>query len=1141
MVDERTVVADLKSYVDKLPNFRGSVEEHIENIKRMDLKVEYKNKVLFNGEFKKPFVIEGKTPRDAKLIFDAFNKANSSSPTTMFFITSNMNETVVWDNRDNTRPLMSRDIKTFYLSEKIEKDEDLSKTEVKESLQQHIEQVCDYIRDLYEGKLKATYRTIGESFIEGLNEHLNSAVELVYRYIDVKTLTTWWAEQGYLDLMTDNDKKRRMARFSLYALGNKIAFYYVLKRSFSLPELLPKYDPNNEESIGELKDEISKVFKDAQKLSGDYENVFKETYADQILFKSNDLVHSLTSLILFFKGYDFSGLSQDILGNIYDRLISPEERHKNGQYYTPIPVVDLMNSIVMERADDTFLDPACGSGTFLTRAFELKLRKGGLPDSKENKERILKEIFGVEIASYPARLATVALASKLVVSDPKLYPNVIEKDFLETNLADFVPKWRMLDSIKYDKAVNLSNADETNVVMENYVDVVSSNLPYIKAGKIESKEHRKDLVINNLKNNGFSPVKISKNADFHVYFWYFVLPLIKNGSKIAFLTSDTWLNVKYGHELKKFINKYFKLTMVIESSIERWFSDALVNTVITVLERDVNRENIDKNKVKFIRINDKLTNFITNLDDAIRVADSLKKGTYSSQMELIREVKQDDLFKGPPAKLGKKGKSFAELEEEANFASKLFPFLRGPAEFFQLIKSESMVPLKKILKIMRGFTTGANDFFYVTDVTKNYTDAQKKSFWGLLPGEIKNSRIVRSGDGSLHLIEKEYLRPFAKSPKDFTKRGRLILSVRTERKVLVINEEKKENIKKYALKYIEWGESNPHDSPYSLRPSLKHSKAWWKLRTIFIPEIALPDQLSWTYLYPKTDMLLDKKLYCGAMKKEYKGDFISVYSFLNSTLSFLYPDLYGRPLGGGSTGTAVYEYENIPVPNPKVLRPNYERLKELMSSLENRKINTVFNELGYQNEVFSIDKVKKDRLELDVLILKSLGFEKPKEFLMKWYPAVIKLLKERATKASSVPNSKAKKKISYQKMAKDIIKTIEIKQFPEDYVSDVAMKTRIPSSHEVSYGRDLSGNYVNFDGKKEYYANSHIAEFIYFCAKLKKTEVDIPTNIEQVLSNFKSDLGNWEEIINSEIDKLTSSQDAAEKLKKTTLRLTGYF
>ena len=47
MVDERTVVADLKSYVDKLPNFRGSVEEHIENIKRMDLKVEYKKQGSF--------------------------------------------------------------------------------------------------------------------------------------------------------------------------------------------------------------------------------------------------------------------------------------------------------------------------------------------------------------------------------------------------------------------------------------------------------------------------------------------------------------------------------------------------------------------------------------------------------------------------------------------------------------------------------------------------------------------------------------------------------------------------------------------------------------------------------------------------------------------------------------------------------------------------------------------------------------------------------------------------------------------------------------------------------------------------------------------------------------------------------------
>ena len=90
MVDERTLVADVKSYIDKLPNFRAEVEQHTNNL-RMDLSVYYNNKLIFNAEFKRPTTIEGKSPRNIDVVNDAFLKANTNNTPSRFFVTPNFN------------------------------------------------------------------------------------------------------------------------------------------------------------------------------------------------------------------------------------------------------------------------------------------------------------------------------------------------------------------------------------------------------------------------------------------------------------------------------------------------------------------------------------------------------------------------------------------------------------------------------------------------------------------------------------------------------------------------------------------------------------------------------------------------------------------------------------------------------------------------------------------------------------------------------------------------------------------------------------------------------------------------------------------------------------------------------------------
>jgi len=714
MVDERTIVSRIASVIKTIPDFDSDVEEHIiKGIKRLDLIVRYKGKTLFNGEFKRPTVLEGKNPRNSILVDDAHTKSNNLSPPARFFITSNFNETIIWDNRETTRPLMERDISDETLPKLIKRDEEFEFPEFKTLLEGKFKEITLKILDLERNKVVIHYKPLGESFVEGLNAHLKVATEAALPHVPIIILRKWWKEQNYEPRTEFGDEeKERISKFSLYVLANKLVFYYVLRRTFTQ---LPEIDVSNITTITQLKKLIETSFEQAQEASNDFETVFEKSDADNIPFLNEDLLHPVLSLIKFLQFYNFSGLSQDILGNIYDRLISPSERHENGQYYTPIPVVDLINALTIKEPDARVLDPACGSGTFLTRAFDLKL-KLKKNDNKEIREKMLEEIFGVDIASYPAHLATVALSSKLMFSNPDIYPRIVRQDFLDVKFKEIVPMYRT-------RSKTLKGREQ--VVNFKPIDAVVSNLPYIRQEAITNKEKEQEKVRLMLTESKFGATAPTNKSDFHSYFWYYLVPFLKEGSKVGFLTSDTWLNVDYGNDLKMFINKYFKIVAIIDSSIERWFEDALVNTVITILERTDDKEAIKNNKIKFVRINKRISDIIPNMDSAISVAKVIESGKGNSDIRIMREVKQGSI-------------NLTDI-----IKSKFYPYLRAENQFFELTDSLNFLPLNTYMDVFFGIKTGANDFFYVEDITENYNAEELKSRFDLRIGETKKIKIIK--------------------------------------------------------------------------------------------------------------------------------------------------------------------------------------------------------------------------------------------------------------------------------------------------------------------------------------------------------------------------------------------------------------
>ncbi|KAA3418386.1 SAM-dependent DNA methyltransferase, partial [Streptococcus pneumoniae] len=67
----------------------------------------------------------------------------------------------------------------------------------------------------------------------------------------------------------------------------------------------------------------------------------EETFS-WILETNGEMDLALQRLVLRVNAYDFSGLSEEVLGDIYQNFLPPDKRKRLGEFYTPKEVVDLI-------------------------------------------------------------------------------------------------------------------------------------------------------------------------------------------------------------------------------------------------------------------------------------------------------------------------------------------------------------------------------------------------------------------------------------------------------------------------------------------------------------------------------------------------------------------------------------------------------------------------------------------------------------------------------------------------------------------------------------------------------------------------------------------------------------------------------
>ncbi len=402
------------------------------------------------------------------------------------------------------------------------------------------------------------------------------------------------------------------------------------------------------------------------KTAARYNPLYEALFADGALFDKFNDIHNgelfkrglyydrvtvsdgvLARIIEEMTSHSFRKFDFDILGNTYETYLgntlhlkedttfelkpSQETRKESGIYYTPPYVVDyivkntlgalLKDKKPEEVAHIKVLDPACGSGSFLIKAYDCfanyyeernreiearvaeMMKTGKITENFEGKHSgyetsiLLNNIHGVDLDSQAAEIAAVNLMLKALKSDEML-PSILDETIKVGNSLisgsgdelkkSFGEEWRAKKPFDWQKEFT----DVFNKALpegERGFDVVIGNPPYINVSNL--LEEDRDFLMGKYES-------ALKRLDIYVAFIEKGIRLLKAGGKLSFIIPYPFLNQNYAEKLRKLILDNCIIEEIVDLSKFKIFTDATVRNIIIILKNESDKQKRDSNKIK---------------------------------------------------------------------------------------------------------------------------------------------------------------------------------------------------------------------------------------------------------------------------------------------------------------------------------------------------------------------------------------------------------------------------------------------------------------------------------------------------------------------------------------------------------------
>ena len=992
-VDERTFAAEIAGWVTEflngrpdLPFSRALVEEHVQGTaRRHDFRLyrRHTEGLVLTGEIKMPDSAQGNHPLNADLVDDALGKAFEAG--VRYCFTWNVRQFVLFDSHLQGVPFAQRNIEGPTDVVDLSVSDDVRRDPARDAIHDFWGGFLERFADLLRGRRTFELSPIDQRFIGWLEGALEDPIahteDALARLASTDSkfygrLSLWMLSQGWEPSIQSDQRRQnleRASRLSCYILVTRLVFYEVMRRQF---RQMSPLSLEGVETPDQLREVLDARFGEAVRYSRDYETVFVPDEDDlgyEVPFLAPTAPRDWARLVQRIEEFDFSSLDFDVIGQMYEQLVSSSERRRFGQFYTSPDVVDLINAFCIRSSEERVLDPACGGGTFLVRAYSRKrvlAQSAGEPAPSH--EQLLSEIFGVDIGAFPAQLSTINLAVRHL-SDQANYPLVARASFFDAQAG--IPLYNIPLTGESMRSVPLGE-----------VDAVVGNPPYIRQEGIDPVE--KSNYGELFRTEWPGQTMLSGRSDIYAYFFTHAASLLKPGGYLGFVTSIGWLDTDYGFKLQEFFLRNFRIVAVIESQVEKWFEDARVTTAVTILKREQDTANRDDNLVRFIQLKRPLAEIysaaldkpLSDEDEAARQADmnairDLIEEIDTSQITdywRVRVRTQRELWQDG---IALSAHDEGDGDDKTRYAGgKWGQHVRGPDSWFELLeRSRShMAPLRELARVSRGFTSGADRFYCVRDVTQRHLDSipDPQAFfdrWGISRRDTRRIRIVSDGMRVEHLVERRFLEPELHSPMEVKRAvvrsgdvGRMVINASVSRARL-----RRTRFAQY-IAYAErqgWHTrstiaSRARTRPWydlGLRPKEERADLFWPMSQQYRHVIPLNRDL-----LPANHRLFE----LWARDREYVK---SLWAVFNSTVVALSKQQFGRGVGiEGTLDTYGIDLDMMLVPD--VCKASPEAAARAVAACERMSKRDARR---YLYEEFTLD----DRRDLDDATLEILGIE----------------------------------------------------------------------------------------------------------------------------------------------------------------------
>lgn len=668
------------------------------------------------------------------------------------------------------------------------------------------------------------------------------------------------------------------------------------KHDSSLPRLVPLRTPDMDRFLGYLESCYSTFRKRYLQL----EYIFDVQGVDflvplGLIASDKGIVNAVNDFIEETEEVDLEKFSSDVIGYVYEGLISQSRRKSLGQYYTPPKIAKLICHWAIRNPNDRVLDAGCGSGVFLIAAYhrliELKTEQDSRIPQDLAHSQVLEQLVGVEINPDSVRLAKLNLALRNLRS-LQLPKSIFISDFFDIDSS----QEKLLRFSEHDE--NISNKAISRFPLT--FECAIGNPPYTRGRDIpkETLHKTRERIGRTLERYGLSMVtRAGIEPSFYMHFLIHAASFIDDGTRLSLLVPDSWLQTSTtGVRFQKYLLNNFKIHAIVDFA-SQLFQDPEVTSCTLFLEKcsDTNQRNSTSCCFAYI-------DRPFQVDDVIDVIE----GRSNQNVTRVNRVIQSDL--------------------------PLDDVWIGSLMNMSHYEDEKMIPLGSIFEVTRGTIsycakknrgTGANPFFYL-----NNEDVQR---WGL---QAYTTPV---------LTRSQHTRCFTFMQDDWNG-----LKERNAKCWLFNCNLTRERLPSNVVEYIQYGESECRAKGSVVCSKTQACKAraarkseyagWYDLGGTINADLFVPRYIHYRPRFTKLEaaVALNVDLIAfSALKALTDLEVRALLAYLNSSLVQRFIELKGRTTAMGLVALEPATARRIPLPNLEDLgRSSTKRLAEAFDKLE---------------------------------------------------------------------------------------------------------------------------------------------------------------------------------------------------------------